>query len=133
MHHASSRRSLAPSIHIYRRTCGAHEYERRRRTGGPTDAAGLLRGPLVVFLAGDVLLAHQLEGGQALEVESVAVAEARAFPLPVGGNSGISAAALLDLCGGRKKMKKNKETYNIKRGETNQCVKKKGVYHLTHR
>lgn len=75
------------------------------RTGGPTHAAGLLGGPLVVFLAGDVLLAHQLESGQALEVESVAVTEARPLPLAVGGDAGISAAALLDLCGGKKKKK----------------------------
>lgn len=119
MHHASSRCALRPDIHIYRRTWGAYKYERQRRMG-PTDAAGLLRGPLVVFLAGDVLLAHQLEGGKALEVQPVAVTEACAFPFAVGGNPGISAAALLDLCGGRKTNSLNMK----KRGETSQLINK---------
>lgn len=63
-----------------------------------TDAAGLLGRPLVVLLTGDVLLPHQLEGGQALEVQPVSVAETRPLPLAVGWDPGVAAAALFDFC-----------------------------------
>lgn len=63
-----------------------------------TDAAGFLSRPLVVLLTGDVLLSHQLKGGQALEVQPVSVAKARPLPFAIGWNPRVSAAALFDFC-----------------------------------
>lgn len=74
----------------------------RQGGGGElTNAAGFLRRPLVVFLTGDVLLAHQLEGGQTLEVESVPVTKTCPLTFAVCRDSGISTAALFNLCVGR--------------------------------
>lgn len=63
-----------------------------------THAAGLVAGPLVVLLARDDPLPHQLEGRLALEGERVPVQETAARPLPVGGHAGVPAAPLLHLC-----------------------------------
>ena len=63
-----------------------------------TDAAGLLGRPLVVLLTGDVPFPHQLEGRQTVKVQPVPVTEAGPFPLAVGGDAGVPAAALVDLC-----------------------------------
>lgn len=63
-----------------------------------THAAWLLSRPLVILLARDCLLPHQLKGRLALKLEGVPVAEPGAFPPAVGRYAGISAAALLDLC-----------------------------------
>lgn len=62
-----------------------------------THAAWLLSRPLVILLARDCLLPHQLKGRLALKLECVTVAKARAFPLAIGGHAGVAAAALLDL------------------------------------
>lgn len=63
-----------------------------------TDAAGFLGRPLVVLLTGDVLLPHQLKGGQALEVQLVSVTKARTLPFAIGWDPGVTTAALFDLC-----------------------------------
>lgn len=63
-----------------------------------TDAAGFLGRPLVVLLTGDVLLPHQLEGGQALEVQPVAVAKARPLPFAIGWDPRVAATALFNFC-----------------------------------
>lgn len=62
-----------------------------------THAAWLLSRPLVILLARDCLLPHQLEGRLALKVEGITVAEPGAFPPAVGRYARISTAALLDL------------------------------------
>lgn len=62
-----------------------------------THAAWLLSRPLVILLARDCLLPHQLKGRLALKLECITVAKAGAFPVAIGGYAGIPAAALLDL------------------------------------
>lgn len=62
-----------------------------------THAAWLLSRPLVILLARDCLLPHQLKGRLALKLERVTVVKARAFPPAIGRHAGIAAAALLDL------------------------------------
>lgn len=62
-----------------------------------THAAWLLSRPLVILLARDCLLPHQLKGRLALELESVTVAKAGAFPPAIGRHAGVTAAALLNL------------------------------------
>lgn len=62
-----------------------------------THAAWLLSRPLVILLARDCLLPHQLKGRLALKLECVTVAEPGAFPSAVGRDARIATAALLDL------------------------------------
>lgn len=62
-----------------------------------THAAWLLSRPLVILLARDCLLPHQLEGRLALKLECVTMVEAGAFPPAIGRDAGIATAALLDL------------------------------------
>lgn len=82
--------------------------------GELTNAAGFLRGPLVVFLAGDVFLAHQLEGGQTLEVESVSVTKTCPLTFAVCRDSGISTATLFNLCVGRINKKTHTQVKTVK-------------------
>ena len=63
-----------------------------------THAAWLLSRPLVILLARDCLLPHQLKGRLALKLEGITVAKPGAFPPAVGRYARISATALLDLC-----------------------------------
>lgn len=86
-----------------------------------TDAAGFLGRPLVVLLTGDVLLPHQLEGGQALEVQPVTVAKARPLPFAIGWDPRVAAAALFNFC--QKTPKHIGHVKWISRPSTNCCQK----------
>lgn len=66
-----------------------------------TDTTGFLGRPLVVLLTGDVLLPHQLEGGQTLKVESLPVTKTCALPFAISWDSGVSATALVNFCRGK--------------------------------
>lgn len=76
---------------------GTREPTMHRASERLTDAAGFLGRPLVVLLTGDVLLPHQLEGGQALEVQPVAVAKARPLPFAIGWDPRVAATALFNF------------------------------------
>lgn len=62
-----------------------------------THTAGLVPRPLVVLLARDDPLPHQLEGCLALKSEGVPMQEAAASPLPVGGDPRVPASSLFDF------------------------------------
>lgn len=74
------------------------ETPKRRPPRSLTHAAWLLSRPLVILLACDCLLPHQLKGRLALKLECITVAKPGAFPPAVGRYARISATALLDLC-----------------------------------
>lgn len=62
-----------------------------------THTAWLLSRPLVILLARDCLLPHQLKGRLALKCQCVPMMKPGAFPPAVGRDSRITAAALLNL------------------------------------
>lgn len=62
-----------------------------------TNAARFLGGPLVVLLAGDVLLPHQLKCRQALKVQPVPVTKASPLTFAVRWDTGVTATALVNF------------------------------------
>lgn len=70
----------------------------RWRPRARTHAAGLVARPLVVELAGDAPLPHQLEGRLAGEGQSVAVLEAVAATMAERRHARVAAAPPLDFC-----------------------------------